>query len=204
MDIFSSADPSLMYYTKMAYKVIMLFVIIGGINWLVVGASGSDYLKQYIGRKYASWLYIVVGICAILLAFRRDVYLPFLGETVLPGSALSLRTPQGANDSVTITTKPMAKVIYWAAEPAPHDNGKDVPSWSVAYGEYDNGGIVQADDQGKAILRIRGPPQPYKVPMKGRLAPHVHFRVETGKGMFGRIQTVYVKTGAIEGFADSI
>ena len=202
--MFSTADPSLMYYSKMFYKMIMLLVIVGGLNWLAVGFMGTDLLKQYIGRKYSGWLYITVGVCALLLAFRRDVYLPFLGEAVIPAGALSLRTPQGANDSVEITTKPGAKVLYWAAEPAPHDNGADVPSWDVAYGEFDNGGVVQADDQGKAILRIRGPPQQYKVPMKGRLQPHVHFRVESSKGLFGRIQTIYTKSGKIEGFSDAI
>lgn len=204
MDFLPNADPNLMYYNKLLYKTVMLFVIVGGVNWLVVGIAGKDLLKDLLGRKYASWLYIVVGICALLLAFRRDVYLPFLGETLVPAGALSLKTPQGANESVEVRTRPGAKVLFWASEPDPNGSEKVLKSWKEAYGEYENSGVVQAGEDGKAILRVRGPPQPYKVPMKGKLEPHVHFRVEDAHGFLGRVQTVYMKSGVIEAFASSI
>ncbi len=204
MDILPNADPNLMYWNKKIYKMVMLLMIVGGVNWLVVGIAGKDLLKDFLGRKYASWLYIVVGVCALLLAFRRDVYLPFLGETLVPAGALSLKTPQGANESVEVRTRPGAKVVFWAAEPDPNGSEKVLKSWKEAYGEYENSGVVVAGEDGKAILRVRGPPQPYKVPMKGKLEPHVHFRVEDAHGFLGRVQTVYMKSGVIEGFASSI
>ena len=207
MDFFKSStlDPNLMYAQKMAYKFAMLLVLIGGLNWLAVGFAGTDYLKAFLGRKWAGRLYIVVGIAALALFFRRDVYLPFLGETVLPTGALSLHAPQGANDTVTVKTRPGAKVIYWAAEPNPNGTHKELPDYKAAYGDYENAGVAQADDQGNAQLRIRGPPQSYKVPMRfSPLEPHVHFRVEGVKGLFGSIQTIFLGSKKVEGFSDMI
>jgi len=42
------------------------------------------------------------------------------------------------------------------------------------------------------------------VPFKGRLEPHIHFRVEEEHGFLGRVQTVFVKSGHVEGFADML
>lgn len=204
MDIFPNADPSLMYYNKKIYMIVVLLVIVGGINWLIVSLAGTDVLKGFLGRRWSTYLYMTVGVATLLLAFRRDVYLPFLGQTLVPAAALELKTPQGANESVTITTRPGAKVLYWAAEPDPNGSSKVLKSWNEAYGNNENSGVVKAAEDGKAILRIRGPPQAYRVPMKGRLAPHVHFRVEEAHGMLGRVQTVYVESGKVEAFSDTV
>jgi hypothetical protein len=124
-----------------------------------------------------------------------------LGETLVPAGALAPKSPQAANDQVTITTKPGAKVIYWASEPNP-TAGADTPSWKEAYGSYENSGVAVADDRGKALLRFRGPPQAYSVPMHGRLDSHIHFRVADDNGFVGRVQTYFLKDGRVEGFAD--
>ena len=184
--------------------VIFVLVLIGGINWLLIGFMGSDPVRNFLSRRWSSYLHIVIGVAALLLVFRRDVYLPFLGETLVPAGAIMLKTPQGANESVTIKTRPGAKVIYWAAEPNPNGSDKVIAAWNDAYKNFENSGVVQAGEDGVAILRIRGPPQPYTVPMKGTLKPHVHFRVENPYGMFGRVQNVYVGSGVIEGFANSL
>ena len=179
-------------------------MILGGLNWLLMGAAGVNVARLVLSRRVASVLYVIIGTCSLMLAFRRDVYLPFLGETVLPAGALATKTPQSANETVEITTHPGAKVIYWATEANVNADPKNVPGWDVAYGDFENSGVVVADDQGKAILRIRGPPQPYTVPMKGKLDAHVHFRVEQPGGFFGRVQTYFVESKRIEGFADNI
>jgi hypothetical protein len=62
-----------------------------------------------------------------------------------------------------------------------------------------NAGATKADSDGTASLLLRNP-QPYSVPWKGRLEPHVHFRVCGENGMMGRIQTVYMADGRVEGF----
>lgn len=181
----------------------MFLVLAGSVNWLAIGVVGQDLVRLVLPPRWAKWIYILVGLSAVLFLFQRDVYLPFLGETLVPGPALSPKSPQGANDQVTITTKPGARVLFWASEPNPNQ-GKELPSWDVAYNGYENSGVAVADDQGKALLRFRGPPQAYKVPMHGRLEPHVHFRICDEHGFMGRVQTLFLKDGRVEGFADMI
>jgi uncharacterized membrane protein YuzA (DUF378 family) len=198
-----TTDPMGMYLQKKAYMLAMFLVLAGSINWLSIGVTGQDLVRMVLPPRWARWVYIVIGLAAVLFVFQRDVYLPFLGETLVPGGALSPKSPQGANDQVTITTKPGARVLYWAAEPDPNQ-GKDAPSWDIAYKNYENSGVAVADDTGQAILRYRGPPQAYAVPMKGRLDPHVHFRVCEKNGFMGRVQTLFLRDGRIEGFADLV
>jgi uncharacterized membrane protein YuzA (DUF378 family) len=196
-------DSTTIYYQKKIYMLAMFFILVGSINWLSIGITGQDLVRCVLSLKYAKWVYILVGLAALPLLFQRDVYLPFLGETVLPGGALTVKTPQNANDQLTIRTRPGAKVVYWAAEPNPNQ-GKDLPTPDVAYAEFENSGVVVADSTGHAILRFRGPPQAYTVPFKGRLEPHVHFRISNEHGFMERIQTIFVKDGHIEGFSDMI
>lgn len=203
MDVLPNNTPMGMYVNKKLYMLVVALVIVGGLNWLLVGTTGINGVKALLGRKLSSIVFILVGISALLLALRRDVYLPFLGQTVFPGAMLSAKTPQGANDTVTLTVRPGAKVVYWAAEPDAHKTGV-AADWKEAYGSFENSGVVVADDMGTALLRIRGPPQPYKVPLKGTLRSHVHFRVEQEGGFFGPVQTKYIESGKVEGFANSL
>ena len=197
------SDGTYMYYKKKLYTFVVLLILVGSINWLSIGSTGNDLVRMVLPPRYAKWVYILVGLAALPLLFQRDMYLPFLGETLVPAGALGAKTPQNANDQATVRTRPGAKVIYWAAEPNP-SAAKDLPSFEVAYDGYENSGVVVADSTGHAILRFRGPPQPYSVPMHGRLEPHVHFRVSEDNGLFGRVQTLFVKDGHVEGFADML
>lgn len=198
-------DPMTLYYSKKLYMVATAVVFIGALNWLAVGLLGRDLVTGALGKRWSRWVFVAVGAAALTLIWRRDVYLPFLGETLVPASALSPRTPQATNDSVTIRTLPGAKVVYWATEPAAAGSAK-LLSWDAAYGPYENSGVAVADEKGEAVLRIRGPPQPYSVPglFKRRLEPHVHFRVGAANGFLGRVQTLFIKDGRVEGFADLI
>ena len=199
----SSGDLNTMVYMKWVHMLIISLVLLGALNWLSIGVLGIDVVRLALPPRYAKWVYIIIGISALSLAFRRDMYLPFLAETVLPGGALAQKTPQNANDQVTIRTLPNAKVVYWASEPNP-TQGRDVPNWNVAYDEFENSGVAVADATGQALLRFRGPPQSYKVPIMGTLEPHVHFRICSPGGMMGQVQTLNVKNGAIEAFSNMI
>ena len=180
--------------------LVVALVLIGGINWLAVGLTGKDLVHYVLSPKYARFVYVLVGVSALGLLFRRDVYLPFLGESLVPAGALTPRSPQGANEQVTITTKPGAKVLFWASEPNP-TAGKALPTWQEAYGAYENSGVAVADERGKALLRFRGVPQAYSVPIHGRLEPHVHFRSADG-AMLGPVQNYFLKEGRVEAFTD--
>jgi uncharacterized membrane protein YuzA (DUF378 family) len=192
-----------LYIQKKFHMIVMALVLAGSVNWLAIGVTGQDLVRLVLSPKWARVVYVIIGLSALGLLFQRDIYLPFLGETLVPAGALTAKSPQGANDQVTVTTKPGAKVLYWAAEPNPNQGG-DLPDWKKAYGTYENSGVAVADDRGKALLRIRGPPQAYRVPVHGRLEAHVHFRVCDSRGFMGRVQTLFLKDGRVEGFADML
>jgi uncharacterized membrane protein YuzA (DUF378 family) len=204
MDVLPNTNPTFMMINKKLYMFIVFLVLIGGLNWLVIGTTGLDLVKSFLGRRTANIIYIIVGIATLLLVSRRDVYLPFLGQTLFPAEALTLKTPQGANESVNLKTRAGARVVYWAAEPEMHVDGKDLNSWDKAYKNNENSGVVKADDQGVAVLRIRGLPQSYKVGYFMTLKPHVHFRVEGANGFFGPVQTKFIGSGAVDSFANAL
>lgn len=199
----ATADPMGLYLRKKLYMIVIILILVGSVNWFSIAVTGQDLVRLVLAPRFVRIVYGIVGIAGLALLFNRDIYLPFLGETLVPAAALEQRVPQNANDQVTVTTTPGSKVLYWTTEPNP-TQGKELATWDVAYGGYENSGVAVADTSGKAILRFRGPPQPYKVPMKGRLDPHVHFRVTDSNGFMGRVQSLFLADGAIEGMADLI
>jgi uncharacterized membrane protein YuzA (DUF378 family) len=190
-----------MYYNKLLYMIVIFLVLVGSVNWLAIGLADTNLVRLVLPLKYARWLYIIIGLAAVPLLFQRDIYLPFLGETFMPGGVMATKTPQNANDQITIQAAPGAKIAYWVSEPDPNQ-GSTLPTSEEAYGEFENSGVVVADTSGLAILRFRGPPQAYTVPVKGRLEPHVHFRVARPDGFLEPVQVVYLKDGRIEAFSN--
>lgn len=185
---------------KLGFMLAMAFILIGALNWLAIGVTKVNVLESILGRGVARMLYIVVGIAALTLLFNRDTYLPFLGETAVPCSLIPEQLPEGADTKIDVRAYPGAKVLYWAAEPAT-EGMKKINDWRGAYLKYMNAGVVTANADGVATLYVRNP-QPYDVPWKGRLEPHVHFRVcsanadaDANAGLMGRIETVYVSDG---------
>jgi uncharacterized membrane protein YuzA (DUF378 family) len=195
----SATDPSLMFKQKMMFKIAVVLILIGAINWLLIGVFETNLVESVLGKGFLSrTIYILVGVAALSIAFNRDTYLPFLGETVLPCSIIPERTPPGATKELKVPAPAGAKVLYWAAEPA-MENLKNIPDWQTAYSKYENAGVAVADSMGMATLKVRAP-QAYSVPFKGRLEPHIHYRICSDTGMLGRIKTVFVSDGHIEGF----
>jgi uncharacterized membrane protein YuzA (DUF378 family) len=189
-----------LYFQKLLFKVAMVILIIGALNWLAVGAAGVNLVEKVLGRGTLATraVYIVVGLCAVAVMFNRDTYLPFLGETVLPCSVLPEQIPENADTEIEVKVPPMSKVLYWAAEPST-EKLKELNDWRGAYLKYMNVGVVIANADGVATLHVRHP-QPYKVPFKGRLEPHVHFRICSDSGIMSRIKTVFLSDGHVEGF----
>jgi hypothetical protein len=129
---------------------------------------------------------VIALIAALSLVFRRNVYLPFLGETVYPCDNLADKAPNNAELTVTVTDIPAhAKVVYWASEP----NDSIVSNPWDAYGKYENSGVVTADASGKAVLSVRKPTG-YKVPSGRELKPHVHYRFCQESGILSEIRTI--------------
>jgi len=178
----------------------MVLLIVGALNWLVIGVAGVNVLEKLVGKLLARVLYVLVGLAAVLIAFNRDTYLPFLGETVMPCAIIPEQIPKGADTTLTVNVTPGATVLYWAAEPET-EGLKKIGDWRKAYLKFMNAGVVKANAEGEAVLLVRAP-QPYTVPWKGRLEPHVHFRVCGEDGILARIKTVFVADGRVEGFTD--
>jgi len=52
----------------MLNKVAYALVIIGGLNWLLVGVGGADWnVVSYLGEAIARVVYVLVGLSAIYL-----------------------------------------------------------------------------------------------------------------------------------------
>ena len=162
---------------KKVHMVAIGLVIIGAVNWGLVGTIKVDLVAKLFGKGVlARSLYILIGLAALSLMFHRDTYLPFLGESIMPCS----------------------KVLYWASEPAT-EHLKEINNWQKAYTDYENAGVATADPTGEAVLKVREP-QAYTVPLKGRIEPHIHFRVCGDGGWMGHVKTVFLADGHIEGF----
>lgn len=185
---------SQLFQEKVLYKTAMILLIIGGIHWGIIGAFQFNIVKQAtraIRLPYLSnVIYMLVGAAAVFLAFKRDTYLPFLGDAVYPCQSLADKVPDQANISVTVRVPPGSKVVYWASE---HAKDMEVaPDPWKAYGLYENSGVVTADAQGDAILKIRDPIK-YKVPIGARvLEKHLHYRYCKAPGMLSSVETAYL------------
>jgi uncharacterized membrane protein YuzA (DUF378 family) len=195
-----NTDASKLYMQKKINMISIFLVLVGGINWLTAVFMKRDAVSTFLPKTLAKIVYVLVGLAALYLVTKRDVYLPFLGETVLPCAAFAARTPDNANQEITITTLPNTKVIYWASEPRGDASG-NLQDWDVAYNDFTNSGVAISDEKGNAILRFRGNPQAYKVPFKGTIKPHVHFRICEKYGMVGPVQIYYLENGNIEKFS---
>ena len=162
-------------------------MLIGGINWGLFGLFKLDVVSFIPWSPVSKMIYIIIGLSAIYLSLKRDVYLPFLGETVYPCDQLVNKIPDDATVAMTVRVPAGAKVVYWASE---HSKDLDVAEnpWK-AYLNYSNSGVTTADANGNAVLKVREPTA-YRVPLKGKIEKHIHYRYCGSPGMLSEIHTV--------------
>lgn len=177
------------YWLHKIHAVAMLLLVLGGLNWGLIGVYKWDIVASLFGKK-ARVIYTLVGLATLTVAFHRDTYLPFLGPMVAPCSTLVDRNPPGASREVHVNVNPGAKVLFWAAEQGT-EHLEEISSWKKAYADYENAGVTTANADGIAVLKVRNP-QSYSVPLKGSLQPHIHYRVCGDAGWMGSIQTVSI------------
>lgn len=175
--------------------LIVLILLIGGINWGLIGAfefNAVSYLnrKTFNSSKFLRTVYIIVGLSALMLLFKRDFYLPFLGKTVMP---LSLFSPTRMSDynyvhQLKVPNHQKYKyVLYWAAMA---DEGLVGENPQEAYADYNNMGIELIKDE-NVNLYVKVP-EKYKVPFRGILPRHIHYRLVGHNGLLSRIHTIKV------------
>lgn len=179
-----------MFDSHKFYLVTAALVVIGALNWGLVGAFDVDVV-QLLGYPFLiQSTYIIIGLAALFHIFRRDYYLPFLGAAAFPCGPLQPKEPEGADTAVEIKTVPNANIVYWAAESATNKSIQQNP-W-VAYDKYLNSGVTRSNNDGRAVLKVRMP-SAYKVPLRGTLIPHVHYRTCVKNGLLGPVQTAELK-----------
>lgn len=166
------------YIDKM-FKVTMLAIALIAVY--------QNYNKNNLSNLLIT---IVSAFVLINFATKRDYYLPFLGDSVIPTGLLVPHFPEDASVTKKIRVKPNQKVVFWASEPS--KNQTQMP-WE-AYKKYQNAGVSVANKNGIAIIRIRSPSS-YTKPWgygDSVLKRHFHYRVVKTNGMLGRVETVYV------------
>lgn len=167
----------------------MILIIVGALNIALMGLFRTHLIRSVFGDGFLSnMVYVLIGSSALYLMFHRNTYLPFLGPTVMPCTVLENREPPGSTKEIQVVVEPNKKVIYWAAEPQPQSQ-HELQNWDKAYGTYENTGVTTSNETGIAILKIREP-QAYRVPVRGRIESHVHYRVCGEPGWMGEIKTV--------------
>ena len=186
------------------HMILIALVLIGALNWgfHTFGYNLVEMLNRFLSGVFKRRLsvdraiYVVVALSAVVLAFKRDTWLPFLGESVLPGAVVPLKKNLG-DTTVDVKVQPGAKVAYWAAKPLTSItmevavNEVAVPSVKAAYDNFENSGVVVANDQGNAIL-VFNKGTSYIVPGGKEIKSHVHYREFSENGMMGPIQSVFV------------
>ncbi len=179
------------------YRVLLYLVVIGALNWGLVGIFDFDLVKKFgnlfgpvAGDNISRFIYIVVAMSALVLIVQRDTRLPFLGITVMPQPMNNYKPTGELITKVVENLPPNVKVIYWAAQ----SSDKVVDNPTDAYGDYSNQGVTTTDANGVAIFEVRNPAS-YKIPAYyspfiGTLKPHIHYRYWSSAGMASRIYTI--------------
>jgi len=166
----------------------MMAAIIVVVFSLVISIKGLTSSNAPAGKLL---LAAIVIVCALYIGFERSTYLPFLGETVVPCSLLKEQEPESANYEKHVPVEgPGRKVLFWAAEPD-NEHLSQLKDWRKAYLGFENAGVTIVKPDGNAVLKVRKP-QPYTVPVKGRLEAHIHYRVCGDNGFLGPVQTVFL------------
>ncbi len=185
------------YWRVKMYHVALALVLVGAVNWgtTALGYNLVEMLTSFVNNLVGmdtymdKVIYIIVALAAIKLAMKRDTWLPFLGDSVLPTTLVPLKDLKG-DTTVTVKVQPNTKVAYWAADRLKTEK-EGVPLVEEAYGDYANSGVVVSDEKGIAKLTVNKGTS-YIVPSGREIPRHVHYR-ELGQswGMMGPIKTEY-------------
>ncbi len=150
---------------------------------VVLGSAIAGAARVALPR----WFAVLAGVAAAVLALRRETWLPFLGETVLPpGVFRKTFGPTRDTTDVDVLASPGAiRVAYWASESADSSDPRS------AYGDYKNSGVAGVSADGSATLRLRCPGL-YRVRGGYRPSRHAHYREVFANGTLGPVKTVRV------------
>lgn len=155
---------------------------------LIAAFLSATFLRNF---DYPLVVNMLIIFCVLYLYFHKYLFLPFLGESVLPMSALAdAKYPEGAV-SETILDLPDVedgvKLIYWGSQ---KEDGKVHEDPYAAYDKYENVGITIVKDK-KATLKYIEPSEYKAFGMK--LRRHLHYRLCCKNNiMLSRVYTIAI------------
>lgn len=177
------------------YKIVSLNIFMNVLVFIVAtNAVLSNYgfnifnkIDSLVGNNVSKLIYFITGIAIILLAIKKQTWLPFLGDTVIP-STLIPETKNVGDTTIKIKIKPNTKVAYWSSLPSVEEK----PPVDKAYGDYSNAGVSKSDRDGFATLTFNKGTG-YIVPSGRYIKPHIHYReLNTEYSMIGPVKTIYL------------
>ena len=181
------------YYLHIYIIALVVFVAIDsclrvfGINIIYsLSVLLNDLLKSTL--RFDNYIYVTAGVLAVIFLLKRDVFLPFLGQTVFPKGLLKENLPDNYDREITANVgQANAKVVYWASNDTENENTEVFD----AYGDFSNGGITTSDENGNALFKFNTGTG-YIVPNGKYIKRHVHYRVMKDKySMLGRVRTLF-------------
>jgi len=183
------------YWKTKKYHILLLLVLTGCFNWgtTALGYNFVEIIKNLLNNtlKMETYIdkiiYLLVAFAAIKLAMDKNFWLPFLGESVLPGSLIPLKEVVG-DTTVEVKVKPNTRVAYWASLP---QKTTKIPLVEEAYSDFKNSGVVLSNKDGVAKLIVNKGTN-YIVPSGKKIPRHIHYReLDQVYGMMGALQTIY-------------
>lgn len=183
------------YWEIKIYHILLILVLVGGLNWgtTALGYNFVDIIKNMLNNGFGietyidKIIYLLIAGAAIKLALKKELWLPFLGQSVLPGSLIQLKEITG-DTIVEVKVKPNTRVAYWAS--LPQETNK-IPLVHEAYGDFKNAGVVLSNKYGIATLTVNKGTN-YIVPNKKEISRHVHYReLDQAWGFIGPLKTKY-------------
>ena len=177
------------------YKIVSLNIFMNVLVFIVAtnavlsnfGFNVFNKIDSLVGNNVSKLIYFITGISILFLAIKKQTWLPFLGDTVIP-STLIPETKNVGDTTIKIKIKPNTKVAYWSSLPSVEEK----PPVDKAYGDYSNAGVSKSDNNGFATLTFNKGTG-YIVPSGRYIKPHIHYReLNTEYSMIGPVKTIYL------------
>lgn len=171
------------------YILSIILILVGSLFWFILGLFPNMASTEIFNfnNPINRTLYIAVGIAAIVVIYLNVyVFIPILGETVLPENILQPSIPENANVEVEIQVPAMYKkskyIVYWASNP-----GEEVFNFpEEAYEKTKNIGVVPITSDVVKLALVC--PQIYKV-WGHSLDRHVHYRFTSVRNIMSPVFT---------------
>lgn len=177
-------------YTYISFNIFMtvlIYIVASNAILSTFNLNIFNKIDSIIGFNLSKLIHIITGFFIIYLATKKETWLPFLGNTIIPATLIP-ETKNIGDTTIKIKIKPNTKVAYWSSLPS---NEKE-PHVEKAYGDYSNAGVSKSDKSGFATLTFNKGTG-YIVPSGNFIKPHIHYReLNTDYAMIGPVKTIYL------------